>query len=361
MLCISGEKGNKQKRKLCSNDPQRGTDDIYSEGNYSTMKADINIADGTSAKLITGDSQSGETKSSAEADQDILNAVERSNINDQVYESDVEADAMKEKQQVMCEICAKQFRDRRGLRRHQLTCSLNLGMDSVSVGSKQIDEKFASEVNSYTEADGVTSENINNKHSCNKCAHVFYNRNALSRHLLSCQRTLSVPCPNCDKVFSQIGHLKVHFLSHVSQPSESFPCPNCDQLFGQIGQLKVHFLTHLDAVLVQHRIKEVKSQADRLSGEFRCDYITSDGSTCNKLFALKWSLERHMDTHFDRIKPFACSECSKRYYQKSHLQEHVEMAHSQSSKTYPCPKCKKMFKHMKSLNSHKLRCRQNFQ
>ena len=291
--------------------------------NNSTVKIDPNITDATSAKQVTADSQSGDTKSSMEVDPDVLSAAVWTDI------SDEEFIAVAVAKKHTCEICAKQFRDRRGLQRHQLTCSHAQDMKTIAVGSKYSDKKFESD-NSYTVADEGTSEGIKNKHLCDKCAQVFYDRTALSRHILSCQSTVIVPCPNCDKVFDQICHLKVHFL------------------------------THLDAVLTEHRKKDVQSHADRDLGEFRCDYIMSDGSACNKLFSRKDNLHRHMDTHFDRIKPFACKECPKRYYQKSHLQDHVATVHSESSEVYPCPNCKKVLKTMRGLTSHKVGCGQQF-
>ena len=180
---------------------------------------------------------------------------------------------------------------------------------------------------SCSEIDKEIGKDLNKRHLCYTCGRVFLSRNLLHRHSSSCN----------------INPLTI-------------PCPNCDEVFPQISQLRTHFSTHLDPVLAEHRLNEIRQATKKESFELKCDYVLSNGSVCNKMFAYQKNLERHMDTHFDRIRSHACKECPKKYYQKSHLDEHIDNCHSLSPPRYICPYCEKQFKGRKGLSSHKLRC-----
>ena len=321
-------------------DPQKEPDDVYFEENSSTVQANTESAN---MKVLKCKSD----KAKLSACLEIMNVGNRETIVNEEFESNDFADG----KQLLCQLCAKQYRDRRGFRKHLRACSGNWNIDDGVVS--QYSDK------SYNQADEEIYEEINEKQVCNTCGQVFLNRNIFRRHTLSCKSPIVMPCPSCDRVFNNPGQLKAHFVSHVEQTVKKFPCSNCDLEFDQIGLLKAHFLTHLAPILAEHRQQEVKQVVNQLSVELKCDYVHSDGTKCNKLFASKYSLERHMNTHFDRKKEFACEKCPKRYYRKQHLQEHVEIFHALSPPRYPCPNCNKTFTRSRHLTSHRVLCKKH--
>ena len=253
-----------------------------------------------------------------------------------------------DKYNVLCQFCAELFRDKRGFHAHLQACS---GDPSIKIGGAiQYGDKR------FHKADEDICKEMNKKHRCDVCGQVFANRNIFRRHAIACRSPLTIACPICDKEYSSTSHLKVHFLSHIEQPVQTFPCSNCNQVFDQICQLKAHFVTHLAPVLADQNEKEVQNMVHELE-ELVCDFVHSDGTFCNKQFTAKKNLQRHMQTHQERSKDFACKDCPKRYYRKEHLKEHIELTHSELLPRYPCQNCKKTFAHKRNLKKHLVLCK----
>ena len=341
MSCISDEEINVQSVKMCSGDHQKEADDVYSEENSSTVQADLNTSSTGQAKVKCNKNESEKAPACQES-------MDVGKTNDTLNKQVESADFV-DRKEILCVVCEEQFRDRRLFQRHLPFCSGRVSLDDGGVS--QCSDK------SCNESDEEMCEDKNKRHLCKTCGKKFLNRNILQRHSLSCNNPLFMHCPNCDKVFSQVKHLKAHFLSHVHQPVETYPCPKCDEEFEHIGQLKTHFLTHLGPVFEEFRRKEVAQAISEQVQDLKCDYLFPDGSTCEKLFSSKWSLQRHMNTHFDRIKRFACKQCPKRYHHKNHLKEHVEIFHSLSPPSFACSDCKKTFTRKRFLSVHKDTCK----
>ncbi|XP_054723735.1 RB-associated KRAB zinc finger protein-like [Uloborus diversus] len=75
-------------------------------------------------------------------------------------------------------------------------------------------------------------------------------------------------------------------------------------------------------------------------------------STCNKVFASKPNLTRHLKTHM-AVKPFACEECGKGFARKEHLTRHMLMhAPATVPITHQCKDCDMTFTRLDNLRRH---------
>ena len=311
--------------------------DVFSEQNSSTAQADM-----ITSTIIHANVASDKTKSFS-CQERLHNSKRKADMIDKSETTK----SSEVKNQISCEHCEKQFSDHRELQSHMQVCSENSILVDEDIDKTNIDK---SNIVNF-------GEDKNKRQRCHACCKMFLNKTILDKHALSCNPGL-MQCPNCDKVFSQVIHLKEHFLSHAEQLVEKkFPCTQCDKVFYHLGHLKTHFVTHLDPVLKEHRRKEIAQAINEQNVGLKCDYMYSDGSTCEKVASTRHNLERHMDTHFDRVKQFACKQCPKRYYRKEHLREHVEINHSQSPPSIPCRNCKKTFTHKRGLKSHLVYCK----
>lgn len=109
---------------------------------------------------------------------------------------------------------------------------------------------------------------------------------------------------------------------------KGFKCLACNKVFSQKGNLRAHFLTH--------------------TGErpWWCDL-----DDCGKTFRTKESLRRHKMSHLG-IKPFECSECKKKFCSALSLQEHISLHNN--SKPYACSDCQRVFRQVSCLRRHML-------
>ncbi|XP_036430291.1 zinc finger protein 184-like isoform X1 [Colossoma macropomum] len=133
-------------------------------------------------------------------------------------------------------------------------------------------------------------------------------------------------CIHCGKSFAQVGHLKVHMLTHKGKKPLS--CPQCNKTFVHNFELKVHQRQH--------------------SGE-RPHVCTH----CGKGFTRLSNFKQHQNIH-TREKLFSCTHCGMRFNRSTHLRVHLRR-HSRVGKSCNCHQCGKTFVCLKQLKGHLLK------
>lgn len=133
------------------------------------------------------------------------------------------------------------------------------------------------------------THNSENVYSCIECGKEFSSKASLIRHLRIHSDEMRFPCDECGVKFAQKSYLKSHRLTHSG--IKKFVCGECEKKFGHNSHLKAHQLTHQ------------KSFA------------------CEMRFTTKFYLKSHKLKHIG-LKPFACSDCDKKFYTRSHLNQH---------------------------------------
>ncbi|XP_038611398.1 zinc finger protein 85-like [Tachyglossus aculeatus] len=145
-------------------------------------------------------------------------------------------------------------------------------------------------------------------------------------------------CPGCGKRFSWEQNLRMHRRTHLpAGPSESPPAqpPAPPPPAGATPKPKPFACSQCRRRFGQKR--ELRA--------FGC-------SECGKRFRTKASLARHQQSHPGH-RPFACPHCAKPFSRHWHLARHLR-CHS-GEQPFACPECGKRFRWKRNLVTHQRR------
>ncbi|XP_063630785.1 oocyte zinc finger protein XlCOF6-like [Cydia splendana] len=146
---------------------------------------------------------------------------------------------------------------------------------------------------------------------CVECDRSFINTAKYRRHLSQSQRhrpqkKISVPCPECGKVFSRKNYMNNHMkLFHSNQSRHH--CPLCDKYFVNGWGLRTH-----------HKFVHEKIPLPK----------TKICSVCGRGFGTNRVLENHMRTHTGE-RPFSCAHCPAAFAQRVALKAHLAAIHKE--------------------------------
>ncbi|CAH0403589.1 unnamed protein product [Chilo suppressalis] len=207
------------------------------------------------------------------------------------------------------------------------------------------------------------------QYNCPHCPKVFTRQVSLRKHICYCHtRKSRVSCPYCPKTYANKESLKVHIMGcHEKDESAGVKnkphvCLECGMRFSTPSSLKNHSIKHVrtrdfycvecdksfksDAVL-KHHLKTALPHISYLELPLACLH-------CDKRFAIKRDLERHMNRIHLNIRPHKCDKCDKAYVNNWSLREHKKIVHDgyQRPRKYPCTMCDKVFDRQQILKSH---------
>ncbi|XP_050077365.1 oocyte zinc finger protein XlCOF28-like [Anopheles maculipalpis] len=200
----------------------------------------------------------------------------------------------------------------------------------------------------------------NKQYKCDRCEKSFCDKMELKIHKRNHQFTV---CPVCKRTmrtdFVKRHIARVHPDDGILPRNQSLPCDECDRVFSNDVQLKNHQLSH-------------KKQACPVCGKIvRSDYLKRhmdlnhpkevnavDGTTyqcdqCDTVLSNKNLLFFHKRTHQTEECP-VCKETLRAGYMKIHIDmKHPDHSTLPENPAFKCEQCEKTFGYKAALTLHK--------
>ncbi|XP_069672507.1 uncharacterized protein [Periplaneta americana] len=175
------------------------------------------------------------------------------------------------------------------------------------------------------------------KYQCETCSMGFAAKATLQEHMRACQnhsgKESQHECPECGKIFSRPGQLKLHLRSHTGE--EAYTCLVCKQGF----QTAQDYNDHVQTACYQAR----PSECDGATRTFKCTY-------CDHTSTSRANMTRHLALHTERRR-FVCDQCGAAFHAHTTLKDHCACVHSQQ-RLFRCSTCSKTFKLQSDLRRH---------
>ena len=155
-----------------------------------------------------------------------------------------------------------------------------------------------------------------------------------------------VNCVECSKLFSCIRYLKTHMkLIHAKSESNTIDCKDCEEKFTSESDLKIHqYIVHpflkfacekCDKRFISKHSFNLHQQVLQLNQDEK------QNSSETNIILVKQELRDHSpnrynseghskSTYVNEIndgRKFNCSQCSKRFKKKHHLEGHISSVH----------------------------------
>ena len=169
--------------------------------------------------------------------------------------------------------------------------------------------------------------------------------------------TDKIDCSVCEEKYDNITKYTHHLNSHlqiVGHPIEDGPesIGNGKYRLEVNGKADLELPTKSENLLTQS--SDETSLIDKgdvyTYGREIDTRILFSCTMCDKFFASKYDLTRHIDnTHI--TSQFHCSLCKKQFSSKHHVQRHIDSVHKKL-KPFSCTECKKSFAEKHNLDRH---------
>lgn len=145
-------------------------------------------------------------------------------------------------------------------------------------------------------------------------------------------------CTEVNDLYEEEDAEKAAAQDQTNSKAKPFACtqPNCEKVLSSKRNLQKHLAYKHDVDIVW--------------------FCCNDDSGCEKRFKSKGDLTKHMLTHSEQERTFACEQCSKSFHHKHVLKRHMADMHGVDVVWHPCIEegCGKRFKQAGQLINHRL-------
>ncbi|KAG5286379.1 hypothetical protein AALO_G00014170 [Alosa alosa] len=244
--------------------------------------------------------------------------------------------------------------------------------------SRNQDINIASQVESSNSCHQETSAANEERRNPPKYAVYFNDPYSLQTHMEQLHGGKRELCPDCGKFLIRRDGQTAHICDHKVKP---FSCLTCGKRCINEAGLRLHSQLHTEDYVLpcQCCYKKFRFQKDKREHEethkgeslkYRCsecpkrfaDRSSRSGhrkthwkhgrffcKVCNKGFPELFKLQRHEVVHTG-LKPFSCELCDMSFNQRGHLKSHMRL-HT-GEKPFKCHDCGQCFNHNVSLKNH---------
>ena len=186
------------------------------------------------------------------------------------------------------------------------------------------------------------------KYVCELCQKEFLTNQRLKLHGYVHSGEKNFACDKCSKKFATDFRLRTHYRTHSGE--KPYFCDICHQRFAQGNALKCHKRTHTGE---RPYVCKICNKSFSQNTILKTHMTLHTGKTvkcpdCDKYFSRKSYLILHRREHTGE-KPYICDKCPNRYYQKSHLDRHLD---THNGIKYRCNECGKSYSKAWSLKVH---------
>uniref|UniRef100_A0A4W5M0X6 C2H2-type domain-containing protein n=1 Tax=Hucho hucho TaxID=62062 RepID=A0A4W5M0X6_9TELE len=221
-----------------------------------------------------------------------------------------------------CLIVTKALQERSGLKQHQHTRKRNV------TTVQGVIKDFLT----WQNEDHTFQYTFHTLH-CSDCGKCFLNKAKFERHQKIHTGSGKIPflCTDCGEGFTNLRQLEEHQRIHTGE--KSYYCIDCGKSFAHEKTFKCH----------------EQAQKFKLSGE-RPAYPCSE---CGNTFSRSCDVMSNLRRVHNKERPFQCSCCGKRFFQKNSLTIHMRM-HT-GEKPYHCSECGQSFSQINNRKRHQKR------
>ena len=169
-----------------------------------------------------------------------------------------------------------------------------------------------------------------------KCTKSFQTKNGLQMHIVVYHdEPKDLQCSHCDKKFTNEVYLDNHVKLNHTGKKNIWVCSECGISFNVKHNFQMHCLTQHTNAEEQEKLK-----------------ISCPDPDCNYTALHKIFIERHYRRIHGKMKSHQCKHCSKSFFAKNRLVEHVNGVHL-GLKPFKCDQCSYSTAYNTTLHEHK--------
>jgi len=166
-------------------------------------------------------------------------------------------------------------------------------------------------------------------YNCNPCGFTTYIKDSYAKHMKryhDVHDVYQMKCHRCDRTFTSKRDKTVHM--QTDHKDEPYKCDHCD------------YTANYKYVVKRHALTKHGGAPKNICSE------------CGKKFHEKSRLDFHVREIHEKIR-FHCDQCEYTTTRKLTLNEHIKVKHEGATpKSYPCDQCEKVFAGSFYLNIH---------